>query len=107
MCVLTDEEESEMKERLARMETSLSVLSKQMDHMVNLLVRVVKVEEHLEQDRRDMGRLYKRLETIEIGFESLQNEMSRWSTARKIFVWVTGVAGSIVAAAVLWGKQSV
>lgn len=83
----------DVQERLARIETNQMHLSKQLDRMVELLDRLVRVEEHVEEDRRDLKRLYYRLEKVE-------QSISSWKTAKNILIWISGIMSAIITAGV-------
>lgn len=77
-------------ERLARIETGQEHLTKQLDRMLVLLDRMVKVEEHVESHSKECNRIHARLIAVE-------TELSTWKSVRKFFAWITGLTGAFAA----------
>jgi len=90
-----EQEFDSMSERLARIEQSQIHLANQLDKVVTLLDRMVRVEEHIEEHKESMQRLFKRLERAETRIAEQEKELARWHTGKKIFIWVIGTAISI------------
>ena len=82
-------------ERLARIEQNQLHFSKQLDKLVSLLDRMVKVEEHVEQHKDTMKRLYRRLESVEGELAEAKQELQRWKTGRKLVAWLMGSSAFI------------
>lgn len=82
-------------ERLARIETGQEHHAKQLDRMLILLDRMVKVEEHVEGHTKECALVTSRL-------VALETELSTWRSVRKFFAWVTGFTGAFVAFYVAW-----
>lgn len=97
MCDLSDVEArmDKMGERLARIETGQVHHSKQLDRMLILLDRMVKVEEHVEHHSEECTRITNRLTAVEA-------ELSTWKSVRKFFTIVLGMTGVFSAWALAW-----
>lgn len=92
-----EKEMDAISERLARIEQNQIHFSKQLDKVVALLDRMVKVEEHVDAHMREMERLNKEIKDLSIRVKENEIELSRWRTGRKIFIWFIAAAGSFVA----------
>jgi predicted nuclease with TOPRIM domain len=86
----TDQEQDEMRERLARIETSLTHLEDHMKQMVRLMDRMIRLEEHVDEHRRDMSRVFIRLEKAE-------KELDTWRFVRRVMAWAAGISGTVIA----------
>lgn len=97
MCDLTDIEArmDKLGERLARIETGMKNQSKQIDRMILLLDRMVRVEEHVEQHREKCDNVTSRLVSVE-------TELQTWRSVRKFFGIVLGLAGVFSAWLLAW-----
>ena len=83
----------EIVERLARIEVGQEQQKGQLDKVINLLDRMVRVEERLESVLEANADMQARI-------TGLEAELDRWSTGHKIVKWVVGIM-SVVAAGVL------
>lgn len=77
-------------ERLARIETGQVHHSKQLDRVVSLLDRMVRLEEHVDQHGAKCSEIVERITKME-------TELDTWKTVRRLFAWVSGITGAIVA----------
>lgn len=77
-------------ERLARIETGQSHHAKQLDRVVALLDRMVRLEEHVDQHADKCNEVIERLAKVE-------TELSTWKSVRRFFAWFTGVSGTVTA----------
>ena len=84
-------------DRLTRMEVTLEGMSKQLDSMVVLLDRMVRVEEHVSEHQRGVQRIWNSIEEIKIGQKELREELDSWKTVRKSITWIIGISGTIIA----------
>ena len=97
MCDLTKMEGrmDAVGERLARIETGQAHHAKQLDRVVVLLDRMVRLEEHVDQHGISCGVITERLVAVE-------TELSTWKSVRKFFAWSTGFFGAFVAIYIAW-----
>lgn len=84
----------EIVERLARIEVGQEQQKGQLDKVINLLDRMVRVEERLESVLEANAQM-------QANIEILQKELDRWTTAHRITKWVVGVVTIIVSGAVI------
>ena len=101
-----EEEMDEVNERLARIEQNQMHFSKQLDKVVVLLDRMVKVEEHVDTHVEKLKEMRRAIEQMEARVETLKTELNQWRTARKIFVWVVASVGTILAAFAAFGERT-
>lgn len=92
-------EHDEMRERLARIEAHQTHVVKQLDRMVTLLDTLARVEEHVAEHNRTLGRMFTRLEAAEL-------ELETWRSARKVFLWLSGIAATAIVAIVAMFEKS-
>lgn len=79
----------EIVERLARIEVGQEQQKGQLDKVINLLDRMVRVEERLESVLEANADMQHRI-------EELEQELSAWATARTAMKWMMGIVGVIV-----------
>jgi len=97
MCDLTHVEDrmDKLGERLARIETGQQHHSTQLDRMLVLLDRMVRVEEHVDQHGIECVKITNRLSSVE-------TELATWKSVRKFFAWVAGFTGAVTALYIAW-----
>lgn len=97
MCDLGEVETrmDKMGERLARIETGQQHHAKQLDRMIVLLDRMVKVEEHVEGHTKECAIVTARLVAVEA-------ELQTWKSVRKFFAILLGLTGVFSAWALAW-----
>lgn len=83
--------EQHVGERLARIESSQTHLMNQMDRLIQVLDRLVRVEEHQAEQQRSIASHGRRIEAVE-------TEIGSWRTFRKATTWIIGVVGMAGAA---------
>ena len=77
--------------KLATIEANMDNLTKQMDHVVKLLDRMVRVEEIQANMKKDCDLLWNKTRNIDKDIDTINVEIGRWATGRKIFAWLAGV----------------
>ena len=87
---VANQEHEDMRERLARIEANQTHIGKQLDRVVMLLDRLVRVEEHVEEHKRTLSILFTRLEKAE-------SELETWRLARKVMIWFGGIGTALAA----------
>ena len=80
-------QDSAINERLAKIEINQSNQQRQLEKVLALLDRMVKVEERQQTIQEKYGNLLPRM-------ESAERELTSWRTARTIFAWVVGLLGT-------------
>ncbi len=85
-------------ERLASIETHQEGIKDELRKMVSLLDRMVRVEER--QANAD-----KRLDVVAEIVKGNSAELDSWRTARKIFIWISGITSTVLGAIAIkhWG----
>ena len=92
---------NDVADRLARIEAGqmattvqLEANKDQLDRVITLLDRMVRVEERLEGVLEDYRGLEGKVSAVE-------QDLASWRTARAIFTWVTGLMGALGVGALL------
>lgn len=82
-------------ERLARIETNQQNQDVQLAKVLDLLDRMVRVEE------RQQNGMHK-AEEISIRLKQAEKELDSWRTARRIIGWTSGIVGAVVTGWILF-----
>ena len=85
-----EERMDKLGERLARIETGQTHHAKQLDRVVALLDRMVRLEEHVDQHGISCSAITERLAKVE-------TELLTWKSVRKFFAWLSGLSGALIA----------
>lgn len=97
-------DEQRTNERLTRMEVTLEGVAKQINSVVVLLDRMVRVEEHIAEQRRSFDRVWEALEEEKLARMRIRDELDSWRTTRKALTWLFGSSGVAFAIFTVWFK---
>lgn len=85
----------DMNERLARIEVMVQEQGCRLEHISSVMERMVRVEERLASVMEENRHIHRRI-------DALQDEIGGWRTARRVFVWIAGIAGAVISGLSVW-----
>ena len=82
-----------VEERLAKIETSVDFQGTQLSKILDILERIVVVEEHQHEQQRTNARLNKRIDVLQLEINTISADVEARKAVRKFVSWFLGLSG--------------